>query len=127
MEKRVPERPYTPEEVEQMRRYADAGMPAREVAALLGRSYNSVNWKSRQNGISFHSPRTEFLRRHAGNRFAEARMAKGLTLLDVEADTGIAPATVRRWESGRSPCYKGLLETIAAEYGVTPEWLLGKD
>jgi DNA-binding transcriptional regulator YiaG len=127
MANRVPERRYTPEEVEQMRRYADAGMPAKEAAALLGRSHNSVSRKSRENDISFHSPRAEFLRRHAGNRFAEARMAKGLTLLDVEADTGIAPATIRRWESGRQPCYKGLLETIAAEYGVTPEWLLGKD
>ena len=118
---------WTPERVSEMRRLAEEGLTAKEAAQRLGMSWQSVRATSWQHGIHFHGPTTAFLKAHAGNRFAEARVAKGLSLMDVELDTGIAHSTIRRWENGGWPRNRGAIEKIADEYGVTVAWLKGEE
>jgi transcriptional regulator with XRE-family HTH domain len=66
------------------------------------------------------------LKIEAGGRLRTARKTAGLTLEAVADRLGLARQSIAHWEMGRSfPGPEGLKE-VADLYGVTTDWILGR-
>ena len=67
----------------------------------------------------------------SANGSGGARAYTGKTQLEVEEETGISHPTIVRYEKGilgnTRPANWYVIKTLAACYGVTPEWILGEE
>ena len=62
-----------------------------------------------------------------GLRIYEARLEKGVTLDEIASRIGVAVSTVQRYEKGKISSIKlPVIQAIARELDVNPEWLVGK-
>ncbi|MBQ7475535.1 MAG: helix-turn-helix transcriptional regulator [Clostridia bacterium] len=61
------------------------------------------------------------------NRIRELRKASGLTLGEFAEELGIARATLGFWEQGRFQPSNDMLITLADRFGVSVDYLLGRD
>jgi hypothetical protein len=119
-------RKWFPDRIAELKTLAENGYSAAQAAEIFGVSRDAIYLAANRHGISFHSLPIRFILDHQDNRFVQARVAKNLTLLDVEVDTGLAPSTIRRYERGVKRMRKDIVQILAEEYGVTVEWLLGE-
>lgn len=60
-------------------------------------------------------------------RFKEARIRKRLKLMDVAQTLGVSQPTLSSWESERKSPSLDMLLKLAELYGVTTDYLLGRD
>ncbi len=60
-------------------------------------------------------------------RLFELRKEKGLTQEEVAKNLGVSPQSVSKWENGLTYPDISLLPSIADFYGVSVDYLLGKD
>ena len=102
---------------------------ADEVGSLFGRSRTSIHRICSISGI--HCNRTGrqvrlMKERRSGNRFWEARMAKGWSVEEAAWQIGVSERTILNWETGRSksPYYA---KYAADAYGVSAAWLVGEE
>ena len=65
--------------------------------------------------------------RNYGELLKEHRLAKGVSLLDVERETGIDNSNLSRWEQGKVLPSIYFCEKLADYYGVTLDELIGRD
>lgn len=56
--------------------------------------------------------------RHVGRCLRASRMARGWSLAEVEARTGLPKMNVQAWEMGRRACPLEILAALAAFYGA---------
>lgn len=63
--------------------------------------------------------------RQYGNSIKEQRLAKGLSLLDVERATGISNGSLCRWENNQVIPGINFCEQLAQFYGITIDELVG--
>ena len=61
------------------------------------------------------------------DRLKEARKAKGLTQAEVSEYIGVTQGGLSNWETGRNRVDLTTLHRLADLYGVTTDYLLGKD
>lgn len=64
-------------------------------------------------------------RRHFGRTILRARMARGLTLLEVATAIGVDHAAVCRWQSGRTVPSSRYVVGLCQVLGLTPNQLFG--
>lgn len=119
-------RKWFPDRITELRTLAENGYSAAQAAEIFGVSREAIYLVANRHGISFHSLPIKFVMSHQDNRFVQARVAKKLTLLDVNVDTGLAPSTIRRYECGPKRIRMKIVQILAKEYGVTVGWLLGE-
>ena len=60
-------------------------------------------------------------------RFKEARLQAGLTTVQLAQKTGLTQAAVSQWESGKKVPGIETISHLADLYGVTVDYLLGRD
>ena len=62
-----------------------------------------------------------------GQRIADTRIAKDLTMDDIAQKIGVAKSTIQRYEIGTIKKLKlPVIESIASALDVNPNWLIGK-
>ena len=62
-----------------------------------------------------------------GQRIADCRIARDLTMDDVAQKIGVAKSTIQRYEKGTIKKLKlPVIESIAVALDVNPNWLIGK-
>lgn len=61
------------------------------------------------------------------NPFKQARRARGMSQEDVAAATGIARSTIASYEVGQRNATSDSLQLLATLYGVTTDYLLGRE
>ena len=62
-----------------------------------------------------------------GQRIADTRIAKDLTMDDIAQKIGVAKSTIQRYEKGTIKKLKlPVIESIASALDVNPNWLIGK-
>lgn len=62
-----------------------------------------------------------------GQRIADARTERDLTMDDIAQKIGVAKSTIQRYEKGTIKKLKlPVIESIAAALNVNPNWLIGK-
>lgn len=63
-----------------------------------------------------------------GNRLYTARTSKKITLEQAGNKIGVNKSTIQRWETGNVEKFKiPMLEALANLYGVSVEWIMGKN
>ena len=67
------------------------------------------------------------LRKRLGSRLRDGRQAAGYTQERVAELLNISPNIVWRWEDGRVAPMLDRLDHLADIYGVSVDWLLGRD
>ena len=60
-------------------------------------------------------------------RFREARLQAGLTTVQLAQKMGLTQAAVSQWESGKKVPGIETISRLADLYGVTVDYLLGRD
>ena len=119
---------WTPGELDKLRWFTECGCTTERAVEALGRPTWQVLWKARQMGIRFH-PMPPERAKEVGKRLRGARAYANKTQLDVEEETGVSHPTIGRYEHGilgnTLPASWYIIKTLAACYGVTPEWILG--
>ena len=73
------------------------------------------------------SPTREWKWRPLGGRLKQARNRTGLTQGQVAERFSVNPQTVWYWEAGRSRPAHNRLSLLATLYGVSVDWLLGRE
>jgi transcriptional regulator with XRE-family HTH domain len=61
------------------------------------------------------------------NRLRELREAHGLKLYDISVNVRVDPATISRWETGKSQIPDDAKAQLAEMFGVTRAYLMGWD
>ena len=102
---------------------------AQEVGDLFGRSRGAIHSLCSKQGIRCNRTGRQvrlMKSRRTGNRFWEARMAKGWSVEEAAWQIGVSTRTILNWETGRSK--EPYCARIAAKvYGVSVFWLVGEE
>lgn len=121
---------WTDEELDRLRWFTECGVTSVRAVEALGKPGWEVLWTARKMGIHFH-PLPPERAKEVGKRLRGARAYTGKTQLEVEEETGISHPTIVRYEKGvlgnTRPANWYVIKTLAACYGVTPEWILGEE
>ena len=121
---------WTDEELDTLRRCADSGCTSERAVEALGKPTWTVVWTARKIGHPFR-PLPPDRALVLGQKLRYLRAAAGKTQLEVEEETGISHPTICRYEHGilgnTLPASWYIIKTLAACYGVTPEWILGEE
>lgn len=121
---------WTEEELDTLRRCADSGCTSDRAVEALGKPAWLVVWTARKMGHPFR-PLPPCRAKVIGQKLRYLRAVAGKTQLEVEEETGISCPTIIRYERGTLgntlPARWYIIKTLAACYGVTPEWILGEE
>ena len=60
-----------------------------------------------------------------GDNLRKERVQLGLSIEEVAAGMGVAPAALRSWETGEDEPSGSDLLRMSRYYGCSPDWLLG--